>query len=297
MPSLTADPSMALARTLTRGVSLPARLLPSLAVHGALALTAVLLGRSVLLTVPPPPTVEMVFEAPAPRVITPEPDMFDPAPPTDPLPPAPLPPVPSQLPAPEPAPPVATTPVPADPAPPPAPPLPAPPPPATPPAPRPVQPRPIPPKPAPRPAPPRPAPNPAPLAQPAPAAPAPMAMPAPIPASRPATGAAPPAAPAPQAAPAVSGSWRASLSSWLTRRKNYPDDAKRRGIEGQVTLRMTVAASGDVVSAEVLRSSGSDVLDQAALTMVRGARAPAFPSDMTQGHVTLSVGVNYRLEE
>jgi len=51
------------------------------------------------------------------------------------------------------------------------------------------------------------------------------------------------------------------------------------------------------VAPEVLRGSGSDMLDQAALSMVRGARVPPFPPDMSQSKVTLNVGVGYRLDE
>ena len=66
---------------------------------------------------------------------------------------------------------------------------------------------------------------------------------------------------------------------------------------GQVTLRITVTAGGDIVAPEMVRGSGSDMLDNAALTIVRGGHVPAFPSDMTQAKVTLNVGVTYRLED
>ena len=96
---------------------------------------------------------------------------------------------------------------------------------------------------------------------------------------------------------AVSGSWRSALLTWLRRPKPYPEDARRRMVEGQVTLRITVASTGDVVAQEVQRSSGSDSLDQAALAVVRGARVPAFPPDMTQPRTVVTVAITYRLEE
>jgi len=105
--------------------------------------------------------------------------------------------------------------------------------------------------------------------------------------------------PPPVAAPvlAVSGSWRGGLMAWIQSHKHYPEAARQRHAEGQVTLRITVTAAGDIVAPEVLRGSGSDMLDQAALSMVRGARVPPFPPDMSQSKVTLNVGVGYRLDE
>ncbi len=44
----------------------------------------------------------------------------------------------------------------------------------------------------------------------------------------------------------------------------YPVVARRTGAEGNVTLRLTVAPTGRVSAAEVVASSGSDDLDQAA---------------------------------
>ena len=56
----------------------------------------------------------------------------------------------------------------------------------------------------------------------------------------------------------------------------YPRSARRRGHEGCVTVSISVAEDGKIVSAEVVASSGHDELDAAALAAVRTARfAPA----------------------
>jgi protein TonB len=44
----------------------------------------------------------------------------------------------------------------------------------------------------------------------------------------------------------------------------YPEAARRRGLEGRVSLRVRIDASGDVTSVEVVESSGHGVLDRAA---------------------------------
>ena len=49
----------------------------------------------------------------------------------------------------------------------------------------------------------------------------------------------------------------------------YPDIARRRGHQGTVRVHFTVAPSGEVVKAEVGRSSGFNVLDDAAVEAVR----------------------------
>ena len=49
----------------------------------------------------------------------------------------------------------------------------------------------------------------------------------------------------------------------------YPLAARRRGIEGTVLVRAEVAAGGECLRAELKKSSGAEVLDQAALEAVK----------------------------
>ena len=112
------------------------------------------------------------------------------------------------------------------------------------------------------------------------------------------SGSAAPAATAPGASPAtVDGAWRGALAAWVQSRKRYPDEARREGIEGQVAVRFTIGRDGQVLVAEIVRGSGSELLDRAALAMFGGGRAPPFPADMAQPQVTTTVTVRYRLSE
>jgi protein TonB len=69
--------------------------------------------------------------------------------------------------------------------------------------------------------------------------------------------------------------WMKGLVERLQRFKRYPDEANRRGIKGVAVVRFTVDRTGQVVSSEVLQSSGSPILDEEALALVK--RASPFP--------------------
>jgi protein TonB len=53
------------------------------------------------------------------------------------------------------------------------------------------------------------------------------------------------------------------------RRADYPAEARRRGWQGEVVLRVEVSAEGRADAVAILRSSGHAVLDEAALAAVR----------------------------
>jgi protein TonB len=73
----------------------------------------------------------------------------------------------------------------------------------------------------------------------------------------------------------------------------YPAEAQRMGEEGEVRVRLWVAASGDVQRAEVVRSSGRAYFDAAATQAIRQWRFTALPGTGEQwGEITMS----FRLE-
>jgi periplasmic protein TonB len=104
---------------------------------------------------------------------------------------------------------------------------------------------------------------------------------------------------APQGAVArvISPSWQRALESWLADHKVYPESARRRGEEGDVTVRFTVERSGQVTDVTVVKSSGSPRLDAAAMAMLHGASVPPFDSAMTEEQITAAVQIRYRLEQ
>ncbi|UTW44373.1 energy transducer TonB [bacterium SCSIO 12696] len=66
-----------------------------------------------------------------------------------------------------------------------------------------------------------------------------------------------------------------------TGNSHYPEEARRRGIFGDLRLAVTLLPGGNVESIEILQSSGQAILDQAAIRIVRQA-APfqAFPDEL-----------------
>jgi periplasmic protein TonB len=92
--------------------------------------------------------------------------------------------------------------------------------------------------------------------------------------------------------PSVLASWNAMFSAWLASRKTYPEVARRRGEQGSVTLRFTVAGDGEVVQVALVAGSGSRILDESALALLRNAHLPRPETEITR-----TVRVQYQLED
>ncbi len=77
----------------------------------------------------------------------------------------------------------------------------------------------------------------------------------------------------------------------------YPAFARRLGHEGRVIIRVRVLPTGVVGAADVARSSGYAVLDEAALTTIKRWRfRPAQQSGQTVD-ATLDVPISFRLHD
>jgi len=86
-----------------------------------------------------------------------------------------------------------------------------------------------------------------------------------------------------------------AVGAWLAAHKTYPDEARQRGEEGRLAVRLTMDRSGRVTDVVVVRGSGSQALDHAALTMLQGAALPPLPEAMTQATITVTVQIRYAL--
>lgn len=75
--------------------------------------------------------------------------------------------------------------------------------------------------------------------------------------------------------------------------KSYPFAARRRGIEGTVVISVKVNGTGDLIENRIQRSSGSPLLDESALTLIKRV----FPYKPGAGReVELDIPITYRLK-
>ena len=85
------------------------------------------------------------------------------------------------------------------------------------------------------------------------------------------------------------------VEDWITKVErvgnvNYPEAARRQGIYGSLKLTVSIYANGRIEAVEVDRSSGSKILDAAAIKIVElAAPYAAFPDDMRQKADILSI--------
>ena len=84
--------------------------------------------------------------------------------------------------------------------------------------------------------------------------------------------------------------WRyaAYMQAWVAKIErignlNFPEEARRRNLSGNLVLTVAVRRDGSVESVDVLRSSGRPILDQAAIRIVRlSAPFAQLPPDISE---------------
>ena len=82
--------------------------------------------------------------------------------------------------------------------------------------------------------------------------------------------------------------YAAYMKGWVGRVErvgnlNYPDDARRQGMYGELVLTVALNRDGSIKSMDVIKSSGHKLLDDAAQRIVRlAAPFPALPPDKTR---------------
>ena len=92
--------------------------------------------------------------------------------------------------------------------------------------------------------------------------------------------------------------YRLSLAREARRFKRYPDEARERGREGVVVLIVTTIAGVAIPQVKLSQSSGSDLLDQAALELLETAvKAAMLPESLQGQQFALTLPIHYRLDD
>lgn len=92
----------------------------------------------------------------------------------------------------------------------------------------------------------------------------------------------------------------AYLNAWIRKVEqigslNYPDEARRQNLSGELEMEVTLNADGSLVNIEMLRSSGHEVLDEAARRIVRlAAPFAAVPANVLDGDQQLRIRRRWR---
>lgn len=86
------------------------------------------------------------------------------------------------------------------------------------------------------------------------------------------------------------------LMAWLARHRVYPAEAKKQKLEGVVQVRFAIDRDGRLLSAAVHRSAGAELLDQAALDVLRRAEPmPKFPKALARSRLSVTLPIDFSL--
>ena len=95
---------------------------------------------------------------------------------------------------------------------------------------------------------------------------------------------------------AVAGSWEAKAHNYITNSIDYPSVAQRKGVEGQLKVRVKVAANRSVTGVELLQASGDRNLDRATVSRLFNLQSfPALPAGVSSK--TLVVPVRFEIAD
>lgn len=92
--------------------------------------------------------------------------------------------------------------------------------------------------------------------------------------------------------------WRRDLVVHLSRHKRYPSAARNRRLYGTVEVAFEIDRDGKVTLSKLQSSSGSQLLDEAALTMiVRANPMPAPPESVPGERIAFVLPVQFKLKD
>ena len=91
--------------------------------------------------------------------------------------------------------------------------------------------------------------------------------------------------------------YEAAVRAAVLRARGYPGLARERGLAGSVRVGIMLGRQGRLLTARLVRSSGSRTLDDAALAAVRDARYPAAPPELSTDRVSLEFDIAFNMQD
>jgi protein TonB len=129
-----------------------------------------------------------------------------------------------------------------------------------------------------------------------PPAPAPVVA-APMPAPQPAVRAAPMPVEAKPEPPLADSAWLGhTLWGLMNSHKRYPLLARRMGAEGKVVIEAVIDSQGHILSAQVVQSSGSPILDDDAMTLLKSVTPLKLERFRLADRTTVRIPMVYALD-
>lgn len=88
------------------------------------------------------------------------------------------------------------------------------------------------------------------------------------------------------------------VSDWIKKFQKYPMEAREKGLEGEGVVRIRIDRRGNIIYRILDRSTGSPILDKAAIEMVTRANpVPAVPNDYPHDDlIEFLIPVNFKLQ-
>lgn len=88
--------------------------------------------------------------------------------------------------------------------------------------------------------------------------------------------------------------YKGKVRNKISKKRKYPSQARRQGITGVATVSFVVQADGGLSGLRLSGSSGSSILDEAALdTVRRAAPFPSIPASIGKGSISFNVPIDY----
>jgi len=78
--------------------------------------------------------------------------------------------------------------------------------------------------------------------------------------------------------------------------KRYPAEARLDRAEGKVVLKAVIRSDGSIESLEIVRGSGHESLDRAAVDLLNLAAPFHFPRPLEKPQMTVKIPMSYRIE-